>query len=554
MPISVRAFFLVGLVVVGSALAAARATQAQTFETALGEAVARAGLRVGRDARATRRFDLTLADAVERALERNRQIAVQRISPLVRDMQVATANAAFSPLASSGFGLNQATQPSLSFLDGGGLRGASIVTDQGSYDVGVSQQVRWGGGRYDVIWNSNRLESTNSFTNFNPSLAATTSLTYTQPLLRGFRTDNARTQLVVSRIDRDIADIDLEETIVNTLADVRLAYWELVHARAAVDVQQQSLALAEQLVRDNRARVEIGMVGEIEVVQARAEAALRRQSLAEAFRVLRTNELALKLLIVDGRSDDLWNAEINPTDRPRTDAIPIDLEAAIRVALDRRTDISRVRRQVDINDATVENLRNSTLPALDLIGSYQLTGQGGPRLVPSGTTFEEILGGRGDVIPGGYGDAVGDILGADYPFWSVQIQMTYPLGRSADEAAYERARLELRQNEAQLQWVELQIAGEVTNAALQVEAFQESIQAATAARELAEEQLRAEEIRFEVGLSTNYLVVQMQRELAAAQELELRAILDYQRAAIEFDRAQRASRASSGVTVVVGGQ
>ena len=93
----------------------------------------------------------------------------------------------------------------------------------------------------------------------------------------------------------------------------------------------------------------------------------------------------------------------------------------------------------------------------------------------------------------------------------------------------------------------------MTNAALQIEAIQESIQAAAVARELAEEQLRAEEIKFEVGLSTNYLVVQMQRELAAAQELERRAILDYQRAPIEFDRAQRASRASPGVTVVVGG-
>ncbi len=158
-------------------------------------------------------------------------------------------------VSAAGLVLNQATQPSRSLLDGGGLGGASIVTDQGSYDVGVSQRVRWGGGRYDVTWNSSRLESTNTFTNFNPSLAATASLTYTQPLLRGFRTDNERTQLVVSRIDRDISDIDLEETIVNTLADVRLAYWELVHARAAVEVQRQSLELAERLVRDNRVRV-----------------------------------------------------------------------------------------------------------------------------------------------------------------------------------------------------------------------------------------------------------------------------------------------------------
>ena len=201
-----------------------------------------------------------------------------------------------------------------------------------------------------------------------------------------------------------------------------------------------------------------------------------------------------------------------------------------------------MRRQIELNDATVANLRNSTLPALDLIGSYQLTGQGGSRLVPSGSSFEAILGGGGEVIPGGYGDAVGDIVGADYPIWSVQVQMSYPLGRSADEAAYERARLELRQNEVQVEWIEIQIVGEVTNAALQIEAIQESIQAAAIARELAEEQLRAEEIKFEVGLSTNYLVVQMQRELAAAQELELRAILDYQRTDRVRPRAARVAR------------
>ncbi|MCE2541614.1 MAG: TolC family protein, partial [Acidobacteria bacterium] len=140
--------------------------------------------------------------------------------------------------------------------------------------------------------------------------------------------------------------------------------------------------------------------------------------------------------------------------------MPIDLEGAIRTALDRRTDIARVRLRIDSNNAPADNLRNSRLPALDLIGSYQLTGQGGPRLLPSGSTFEEILGGGGAVIPGGYRDAVGDIVGADYPIWSVQVEMSYPLCRSADEAAYERARLELRQNEVQLEWIELQIVGE----------------------------------------------------------------------------------------------
>ena len=253
-----------------------------------------------------------------------------------------------------------------------------------------------------------------------------------------------------------------------------------------------------------------------------------------------------------GTSEELWEVEIHPTDQPRMEAAPIDLQEAIRGALDRRTDVSRARRQLDVNEATVDNLRNSTLPALDLVGSYQLTGQGGPRLLPAGNSFEDIFAGAGGVIPGGYRDALHSIANADYPIWSVQLRMTYPLGRSADRTAYERARLELQQNRAQIRRIELRIASEVTNAALRIESIRERIEAATASRELAEEQLQAEESKFEVGLSTNFFVLQSQRDLATAQDAELRAILDYQRARIEFERTQRASLAGAGIALVGG--
>ncbi|MDE2907147.1 MAG: TolC family protein [Acidobacteriota bacterium] len=141
---------------------------------------------------------------------------------------------------------------------------------------------------------------------------------------------------------------------------------------------------------------------------------------------------------------------------------------------------------------------------------------------------------------------------ADYPVWSVQLQMSYPLGRSADRAAYERARLELQQNRTQIRRIELRIASEVTNAALRIESIRERIEAATASRELAERQLEAEESKFEVGLSTNFFVLQSQRDLANAQDAELRAVLDYQRALIEFDRTQRASLGAAGIAVVGG--
>ena len=137
--------------------------------------------------------------------------------------------------------------------------------------------------------------------------------------------------------------------------------------------------------------------------------------------------------------------------------------------------------------------------------------------------------------------------------WNVQLQLTYPLGRSAQRAAHARAQLQVQQTSAQIRQLELQIATEVTNAALQIESIQKRTEAARAARDLTEDQLDAEQSKFEVGLSTNFFVVQAQRDLATAQDTELRAILDYQNAVIEFERVQRTSLTRAGISIVTGG-
>lgn len=494
-------------------------------------------------------FDLTVDEAIERALDRNLDIAVERVNPQLQDLTIAESRAAFLPNVSSSFDFGRSLSPSRSQLDGAGrLSQRTVEVDDSNAELGLEQALGWNGGRYTLDWTNGRTATNNVFFSFNPSLSSNVALSYTQPILRGRSIDPQRRQLLVSQLNRDISDVDLRETIANTLADVRRAYWDLVYARASVDVQQQALELAEQLVRDNRIRVEVGTLAPIEIVQARSEAATRRQSLAEAQQQLRTNELALKQLVVSGIDDELWDSGINAVDQPLLDQAPIDIDGAIRTALAARTDVERTRRQQDINTITLRNLSDATLPALDLVGSFRLQGQGGTQLISS------ALGGPAVVtVPGGYGDALAHIAQLEYPVWNVQLQLSYPLGHSAQKAAHARARLQVQQTRAQIEQIELQIAAEVTNAALQIESIRERIDAARVARELAEEQLAAEESKFEVGTSTNFFVVQAQRDLATARETELRAILDYQIAVIEFERVQQTSLSRAGISIVGGG-
>jgi outer membrane protein TolC len=93
----------------------------------------------------------------------------------------------------------------------------------------------------------------------------------------------------------------------------------------------------------------------------------------------------------------------------------------------------------------------------------------------------------------------------------------------------------------------------VTNAAMTAQSSAEAVQAAQAARELANRKLEAEQSKFEVGMSTNYFVVQAQRDLSDAQNSELRAILNHRKSLVELERLQQTSLQSSNITVLNAG-
>ena len=143
--------------------------------------------------------------------------------------------------------------------------------------------------------------------------------------------------------------------------------------------------------------------------------------------------------------------------------------------------------------------------------SYGLAGVGGTQFLRSS------LGGNvTQTIPSGYSDALRILADQTAPTWNLAVNFSIPIGASSADALLARARVQQQQTIAEARQLELQIAAEVTNAALLVESNRERMQAAQAARELAERRLDAEQSRFDVGLSTNFFVVQAQRDLRSS--------------------------------------
>ena len=491
---------------------------------------------------------LTIDDAVKFALDRNLDIAVQRLNPEISDIAVASINSFYHPALTSTISqasTNGLPQSQLQVSSGG----AGTDTAATQYNGGIAQNLSKGGGAFQVTLNNGRGTSNSNNVLFNPAFTSTWSGIYTQPLLRNFRIDSTRQQLQVSKINRDISDVQLRSTITNTLSNVRNAYWDYVYAVEAVEVAQKSLELASKLVQDNQTRVEIGTMAPIDVVQAQSEQATRRQTLVTAQSTKRNTELALKRLIVSGTQDPNWNAQIDPTDRPDFRVEPVDIDAAVRRALSERTDIDIAKKNIESNDVTLRYLVDQMRPQADLQATYGLAGIGGPYLQRDLTQ----LGSPAITVPGGISDAFGSLFANRYPRWTVQMNISYPLGLSSQQASVARARVQLTQVQAQMKQIELQVATDVTNAAIQVQNTAEAVQASQAARELAQKKLEAEQSKFDVGMSTNYFVVQAQRDLADAQNSELRQILNYRKSLVELERLQSTTLQNLNITVVGGG-
>ena len=473
---------------------------------------------------------LSIEEAVALALEQNLDLRVERINPLIQDTLVAEARSVYAPTLSTTVSGDDRDSPAGNIFAGG-----EVVTDRFVQDtVNVVQQVPWKGGQYSADWNGQRSSTTSIFTSFNPRLSSNLNLNYTQPLLRDFGIDGFRHQIAISRANRDLSDIDLRRTVVLTERTVRNAYWQLVYARSFLEVQRQSLELAEESLRNNRTRVEVGTMAPIDIVEAENEVARNREAVIRAEADLERAEDQLRTLVFDPDTPDFWSLNLEPSDSPVLQAREIDVDEAVRYALVNRTDLDTLDKDLEVTDTNIRYHRNQQLPYVNLQVDYGLTGLGGERLIRTGG-FPGTVVGREQKS---FGSTLGDVFANEYPNWTVGVTVSYPLGKSAADASLERSRLERSRSEASRRSLELRIATQVRDAARNVRTNLQRVEATQASRELAERRLEAEQRKFEVGLSTSFFVFQAQRDLATARNNELQAILDYIRSLVDFDAVQ----------------
>jgi len=471
---------------------------------------------------------LSLDECIKTALENNLGLAVEILNPEIADASISLAKERFLPQLSMRYFTQNTNTPSFSWIDAAG----EVSTDYNNYAAQYQQNLPTGATLTASLF-SYQNETNTKFQTINPRFGSTLQFDISQPLLRNFGFRVNRREIIIAKNNREMSNSQLNQALLDTVYNVEEAYWNLVYSIEDLRVKQQSLELVKQqslelardLLKKNRKEVDVGTLAPIEILSAEAEVATREADILQAEAMVSNNNNILKTIINLDTNGDVHLITINPVDLPLNSKTDISLDSALKTAMENRPDLESLRWGIKSRDLDFVYAKNQLLPFLSFEASYWSPGISGTQILyQDNNPLTDVVVGS---IPGGSSDALKDAMQFRYKNWSASFVLTVPMDTLLSRALYAQAKMSLEQSKLRLLDQEQQIFLEVSNGVRAVQTDYKRIQAYRAAKELAEKKLEAEEKKLMVGMTTNYLVLQYQRDLENARSAELRAIIDY---------------------------
>jgi outer membrane protein TolC len=387
------------------------------------------------------------------------------------------------------------------------------------------------GTQIDVNANNAAQVLYGSNSQYDPFHVPSTSLTITQPLLRGLGRGVNLRFIHIARLDQKITQLVFLQQVLEAVYGTSRLYYDLVSLGENVGVKEEALAAAQKLYDDDASQVELGTLAPIELTRARALLGSSRLDLVQARALYRQQETILRQQLLRRSGDPAaFFTEIVPTDRitvPDNPA-PLDVSALIQDALANRPDLAQAGLQLRADEVSLKGSRNGVLPNLGIYANAQTRGSS---LVPY-----QVLGspGTGEVtVPASITEG-GLRLSTIY---QGGVQLNLPLRNRIAQADAARDAIQLRQAESRRLKMEDEIRAEVENAAIALETAQQAYQAAVESRDYQQQLLQADLDKLGVGATTNLNIVQDQAYLSQARATEVAARSDWMKARIALDRS-----------------
>ncbi|MBM3881475.1 MAG: TolC family protein [Verrucomicrobia bacterium] len=466
---------------------------------------------------------LSLSDCIQMALAHNLDVQIQRLGPELAGLSLSGAYGAYDPNFTASAVRASSSVPG--GVDEQGRLFPSTVNESDRFSAGISGLTPTGFG-YQISGDLADNYGQNAFGAFERGQGSV-NLRMSQPLLKNFWIDGARLNIRVNKNNLKISELTFEQQVMNTVAAVQQAYYSLIAARETVKVQEKALELAEQLLRENKKRVEVGVLAPLDEKQAESQVAASRADLLGAQSNLRISETRLKNLLTDEFS--AWQGvSLEPSERLEAPAQVFHLQDSWSKGLSLRPDLLQARLDLERRNIILRYDKNQLFPQLDLVGSYGLGGAG-----------EEFSG------------TLAGISRRDSPTYSYGITFSIPLSRRTARTNYRTHKTELERALLQLKKLEQGIMVEVADAIAQAQTSFERVKATEEAMLYAVQAYEAEVKKLENGKSTSFQVLQFQRDVTLRRSQAISALSDYNAALARLALSEGTTLVQNNITVEV---
>ena len=468
--------------------------------------------------------EMSLKDTIYHALKNNLDLQIQMTDAALSQKTLKINRAIFIPTFEMTGNLRGTMEPSEDVLTGqAGVTDESII----SLNLKLSQRLPLGGTAdlhlYNQKYETNRLTAS-----VNPSLYSQARLTLTQPLLKNFGLTATKREIYIASNNLKNAKHQLRENIITLVYNVEEAYWNLVFAYQNLEATKMALKRANDLLRQNEIKVKVGSAAPIEILTAKAEVARNESLVIQAEKTIQTAEENLKRILNMSKE----SFTLIPSDKPEIKKITVDFNALLLEGLTNRPDIERAKLDLSNFKIGVKYARNQRLPNLALTANYFTTGRGGKKYVyvdnwqPYYPGFDPDIHIQ-EIIETNLWDSVNQAFSNKYKNYDIALTLQIPLSFSRENAELAQAKINLKRSLLNLKNVENTIHSEVREVIKELEANTKLVEADKITLELQGQRLRAEEKRLSVGLSTNFIVLDYQRQFADAETQALRSVIDY---------------------------
>ncbi len=460
--------------------------------------------------------ELTLKDAIFYALKNNLGLQVQKAQTHVARLNLRVNRAQlYLPVLSVTSDFSKSKQPSTDILQGV----ENVELESLGWEVGINQRTPLG-GTFTLNFNNSRTDTNVKSETYDPRLDTAMSVSLAQPLLQNFGTLATNYQIYIAANNHEISQYQLEQAVVNLVYEVEAAYWELVYAHQNLEAAQMSLKRAKDLLGQNEIKVKVGTVAPIEILSSKANVARNESTVIQAEQAIQSREEALKRILNMSKE----SVAIVPADKPALKDVPVDFDAFLKEAIENRADMNQAKINLENSGLTVKYRKNQGLPNLQLDASFESSSVGGTEwdIDPFDPDFVRIK-----LNEISFAETVKEVFKLVNTDLSASLTLNTPILFTAQRAQLAQAKIERERSLFQLKDLENTIYSEVKDVIRQLESNKKLVEADRIALELEGENLKAEEKKLSVGLSTNFQVLQYQQQYAAAQTQLLRSTINY---------------------------